>query len=395
MEQLVGKPPWLTVQWTSNPVVFSKFESYPKPAPWKEDVNETLFHLKEQIQPFDRSELWDLAKRITNPYERIHTQSSRMNLPPSVCVLTPLSRSFFKMIEILQILNFFQRVQKVPRLRSLHLCEGPGGFIEAFLQKAEENHKPVPVSYAMTLRSTHTMIPGWRRATPFLQRHPNVKLLYGATGTGDIYEKVNQDYLRTTCETQKVHLVTADGGFDFSDDFHAQEKMIFRLLVSSALIALQNLTHSGDFVLKVFDIQSQVTRDFLTILGSCFQEWTLYKPVTSRPCNSEWYFLGKSAVYGRQPVIQLFAYLRDALESGQTFDKLLPENMKEDFLLKLQEERMAKQSLALQEVLSYCQNPEREKLNKGLWQRQVEPCKQWCSLFRVPYVSPTEIPAKV
>lgn len=389
MEQITGKPPWLTVQWTSNPVAFLTLQT-PQPAPWKEEVDQILFDLKGQIRPFDRSELWDLAKRITNPYERIHTQSSRMNLPASICVLTPLSRSFFKMIEILAVSNFFERFQKTARLRSLHLCEGPGGFIEAFLSKAEEHRKQVQVSFAMTLRSTHTMIPGWRRATPFLQRHPNVKLLYGATGTGDIYEKENQDYLRQTCEKQKVNLVTADGGFDFSDDFHAQEKMIFKLLVSSALIALNTLTHTGDFVLKVFDIQSQCTRDFLTILGSCFQEWTLYKPVTSRPCNSEWYFIGKSAVLQRQPVIRFFETVRDALEAGETFEKLLETNTKEDYLQRLQKERMAKQSLALQEVLSYCQNPDREQLNKNLWNRQVDPCKHWCSVFRVPFISPVE-----
>ncbi len=387
MNSVQNKPPWISVVWTCNPGAFLVLNQTNQGI-WKEDVDMNLYELKERIQPFDRTELWDLAKRITNPYERIHTQSSRLSLPPSICVLTPLSRSFFKMIEILHVTKFYERASRIPKLRSLHLCEGPGGFIEAFLYKGEENHKLIQASYAITLRSTHQMIPGWRRATPFLQKHPNVKLVYGSTGSGDIYEKENQNYLANLCGKQKVHLVTADGGFDFSDDFQAQEKMIFKLLVCSSIIALQSIAQDGDFILKIFDIQSQVTRDFITILGSCFREWTIYKPVTSRPCNSEWYFLGKSAILNKQTVILFLMQLRERLELNHTFTKLLPENSKEEFLQSLQKERMVKQSLALQEVLAYCENTDRESLNKSLWDAQILPSKQWCEIFKLPVQLP-------
>lgn len=386
MSVTTEKPPWLTVKWTSNVGEFIKNELYkPVCGEWKEDNNVELFNLKERIQPFDKTELWDLAKRITNPYERIHTISSRLNLPSSICLLTPLSRSFFKMIEIFHIMKFFETKQKVVKMKSLHLCEGPGGFIEAFFHKAEDHHKNIHVSYAMTLRSTHQMIPGWRRATPFLQRHPAVKLVYGPSNTGDIYDVQNQNYLLELCKRQ-MHLVTADGGFDFSDDFHAQEKMIFRLLVSSAYIALQTLAVEGDFVLKVFDIQSQTTRDFLTLIGSCFKEWTLYKPVTSRPCNSEWYFLGKSAIHQRDSVVKILAEIRDMLSEEKVIAKLLVENSKEEYIQVLQKERIVKQSAALQNVLSYCENMNNVpiiSINEALWRDQIGPSKDWCNTFRI------------
>ena len=381
------KPPWLTVKWTSNVGEYIKKKlDGAEYGEWKEDNNIELFNLKERIQPFDRSELWDLAKRITNPYERIHTISSRLNLPPSICLLTPLSRSFFKMIEIFHVMKFFETKQKVVKMRSLHLCEGPGGFIEALFHKAEDCHKIIQVSYAMTLRSTHQMIPGWRRATPFLQRHPAVKLVYGPSNTGDIYDTQNQNYLLELCKKQPMHLVTADGGFDFSDDFHAQEKMIFRLLVSSAYIALQTLAVEGDFVLKIFDIQSQTTRDFLTLIGSCFKEWTLYKPVTSRPCNSEWYFLGKSVIHQRDSVIKILAEIRDMLSEEKIITKLLITNSKEEYIQLLQKERIEKQSNALQNVLSYCENLNHDSIssiNESLWKDQIAPSKEWCNTFRI------------
>ena len=99
--------------------------------------------LKESIKPYDKTDMWDLAKRITNPYELVYTTSSRLGLPKSTAYIQPLSRSFFKMIEILQILQFFER-HKQPKLRSLQICEGPGGFIEAFLYLAEQQKRIPP-----------------------------------------------------------------------------------------------------------------------------------------------------------------------------------------------------------------------------------------------------------
>ena len=385
MDKTSAKPPWLRITWTSNTGAYNGGITRSEVSEWKEDVNDELFALKERIKPFDRTELWDLAKRITNTYERIHTISSRLTLPPSICIITPLSRSFFKMIEILNVIRFFDTKPRVVKFRSLHLCEGPGGFIEALYHKAEESKKQIQSAYGMTLKSNHQMIPGWRRATPFLQKNPSIKLIYGPTNTGDIYDPVNQEYLKNLCKSQPVYLVTADGGFDFSDDFHAQERMIFRLLICSSIIALQTLANDGDFVLKIFDIQSKVTRDFLTLIGSCFKEWTIYKPVTSRPCNSEWYFLGLGASFNRTRVIEYLIYIRDCLAKEQIFEKLLDTNEREDFLQSLQKERVERQSLALQNVLKYCDEPRTIEKNNELWKAQIEPSKNWCSTFRIPY----------
>jgi 23S rRNA U2552 (ribose-2'-O)-methylase RlmE/FtsJ len=386
MKQTQQKPPWLNIEWTSNTGAFNNPIIKQVTGLWEEDTNDELFALKERIRPFDRTELWDLAKRITNVYERIHTISSRLNLPPSICTITPLSRSFFKMIEILNVMNFFENKKKVVKLRSLHLCEGPGGFIEALYYKADENHRQIHSAFGMTLKSNHQMIPGWRRAAPLLQKNPSIKLIYGPSNNGDIYDPANQEYLKELCKSQPVYLVTADGGFDFSDDFHAQERMIFRLLVSSSLIALQTLSIDGDFVLKIFDIQSKATRDFISLIGSCFKEWTIYKPVTSRPCNSEWYFLGISATFNRGHVIDYLTYIRDCLEKNNIFSKLLEENTKEEFLKKIQNERMVKQSVALRNVLKYCDEERTTEINNDLWNSQIAPSKNWCNTFRIPFL---------
>jgi 23S rRNA U2552 (ribose-2'-O)-methylase RlmE/FtsJ len=385
MENVNTKPPWTKIQWfsTAPKVTVADLSGCPIVGEWVEDTNEEIEHLKESIQPYDRTELWDLAKRITNPYELINTYSSRLALPKSTCMIHPLSRSFFKMIEILQQLNFFDR-HKTPKFKSLHICEGPGGFIEAFHYMADAKKRTIGSSHAMTLKSTHTMIPGWRRATQFLQKHPNVSLLYGPTRTGDIYEPANQAACKEAVNPG-AHLVTADGGFDFSDDFHAQEKNILRLLVSSAIILLDSVAYEGDVVLKLFDCNAPATRDLIALMASCFQNWTLYKPVTSRPCNSEWYFLGKGAHRDRKVVLAHLSEVRDGLAQTPpvNYIRLVHSNPLEEKLLELQHQRCSLQMTALKEVLSFCKNKDTLD-HMALWETQREPTILWCNLFHIP-----------
>lgn len=385
----VEKPPWKRIQWYPAPPKTTTFFQGPIEGEWEEDVNHDLEHLKESIQPYDKTELWDLAKRITNPYELINTHSSRLQLAPSTCILNPLSRSFFKMTEILHILQFFERHPQ-QKLRSMHVCEGPGGFIEAFYEMASQRNRTINASYAMTLRSTHTMIPGWRRASQFLQKHTSVHLLYGPRRTGDIYEIDNQQACVDAVGAQGVQLATADGGFDFSDDFHAQERNILRLLVCSSLILLQTVAIDGDIVLKLFDCNSPVTRDFVTILASCFKHWTLYKPVTSRPCNSEWYFLGRAALRDKTGAIRLLEAVRDGLAATPpvVYTRLIAGDVApiDEQIHTMQKTREQLQMTALKEVLTFCKKKDTmdAAMLTFMWDIHRDKTIHWCNDFRMP-----------
>jgi len=390
MSSQVVKPPWNNIQWFTVPIYYKNQDNTKLliKGEWNELVHNEIEELKESIQPYDRTELWDIAKRITNPYELISTYSSRLTLPKSSCCIRPLSRSFFKMVELLTQLQFFDR-HKDPKLKSLHICEGPGGFIEAFHYMAESKKHRITSSHAMSLKSTNQMIPGWRRATQFLQTHPMVHLIYGPTKTGNIYEPCNQEECVSVTGPVGAHLVTSDGGFDFSEDFQNQEKTIIRLLVSSSIILLRSVAKEGDIILKLFDCNSQVSRDLIYLLASCFKSWTLYKPITSRPCNSEWYFLGKSAIFKelRSDSINVLVALRDALSSEDVssvpYEKLIESNPIDSTILSLQAERCEKQMQALKEVLAFCKN--KDAVNESaLWDAQRNRTIQWCYYFRMP-----------
>ena len=56
-----------------------------------------LYEIKEKIKEFDAE--WDIYKEYTNPFEYIHTRPQNRKC---VAQYKPLSRSYFKMVEILQ-----------------------------------------------------------------------------------------------------------------------------------------------------------------------------------------------------------------------------------------------------------------------------------------------------
>ena len=120
----------------------------------------SLQEWKEKIALYERYHIWELAKKMANPYECIYTQDDK-NFHPSLCMYKPLSRSFYKMIEILSVMQFFETLPKtLSKLRSAHVAEGPGGFIEAFLERAEKHKKIVGSAVAMTLKPTDNHTPG-------------------------------------------------------------------------------------------------------------------------------------------------------------------------------------------------------------------------------------------
>jgi 23S rRNA U2552 (ribose-2'-O)-methylase RlmE/FtsJ len=301
MASAIKAPPWQIIQFQKNKIDASSITSffgivygnwaYDSP---KED-EKYLYELRDKIEKYEdvsgaTKGVWEYYKKMVNPYELVYTQPKYSDYPKSVCMLNPLSRSYFKIIEILNVSRFFEEQAGGTRLRSAHVCEGPGGFIEGFFDECERR-RIIPLSAtAMTLRPHQANVPGWKRASNFLQKHKSVQILYGADNTGNILNYENQEAFIAAC--QKVALFTGDGGFDFSTDYATQEEAVFPLLIASTRIGFECMRLGASFVLKFFDIHHAATTDLLVFLALHFRTWTLYKPATSRPCNPEHYFIG-------------------------------------------------------------------------------------------------------
>ena len=332
---------------------------------------------------------WEYYKKIVNPYELVYTQKKYENFPDSVCFLRPLSRSYFKMIEMLDLINFFDSL-KMDNIRTAHVCEGPGGFIEALFEEAFRYKKKIQISVAMTLKSKQTNIPGWKRASYFLQKNKNVRILYGDDETGNILKPENQEHFIDYCINPeyggKMNIFTADGGFDFSLDYMKQEEMIFPLLLTSTKIGFEVLKLGGVFILKLFDFYQKSTTDLLYFLASHFQTWTLYKPATSRPCNPEHYFIGKGFIGCSDEVFDVMRLWCHMIDAGQQICSLFKTDYSPEFveiITTLRKNSFKKQTEYLERVFDLIDNGTEDKISKQLIKNELA-SYEWCVRFKVP-----------
>jgi 23S rRNA U2552 (ribose-2'-O)-methylase RlmE/FtsJ len=335
---------------------------------------------------------WEYYKKIVNPYELVYTQRKYNEFPDSLCLLKPLSRSYFKMIEMLEIINFFGTFRS-ENVRSAHVCEGPGGFIEALFEESLKNKKRMQTSIAMTLKSKQTNVPGWKRASNFLQRNRNIRILYGEDDTGDIMKPENQQYFIDYCVNPvyggKMNIFTADGGFDFSCNYLKQEKMIFPLLMASTKIGFEVLKKGGVFILKIFDFYEKATVDLLYFLSCHFNEWILYKPAMSRPCNPEQYFIGKGFTGCSNEISDVMRLWCSMLENNQPIESLFNVELPQEFNMTVNELRthsFNRQTEYLEKVFFMIEKNDNELINNYL-KKNEKTSLDWCLRFKAPISS--------
>ena len=415
MAIVIEKPPWTCVEWiprVTGPILHDLSESWTYTMTTEE---EALHHLRKGINKYESdagTSDWEYYKKIVNPYELIYTQKKYTNFPESVCLLHPLSRSYFKMIEIFSIADFFEPFlkNKSNQVRSAHVCEGPGGFVEAFLDQCSKHRLEHCSSVAITLRPKQANVPGWKRATTFLKKNRNIKIVYGPDDTGDILNYENQNAFIEEC-SKKVNLFTGDGGFDFSLDYDSQERTIFPLLVVSVRMGFEVLQTGGIFVLKFFDIYHAKTQELIQILSQHFVKWTLYKPATSRPCNPEIYFVGNKFC---PPTADTLEMLRKWSRSvclyeakakpepepepeaeanattNSSTNAVISEITKNPYVLKTIHSSVKKQTSYLEKVFSLIEEEDSVKKSAEIKRLLLEHeiiSYHWCKTFSVPVYS--------
>lgn len=233
---------------------------------------------------------WDNSKKYTNPYEFIHTNVP--NTKNSICKIKPISRAFFKLIEIYNTHRLLPNGDKP--IKTFHLAEGPGGFIEATTHLRNNTND---IYYGMTLlEEKNNNIPGWNKVDFLLKKYPNINLLTGVDKKGDLYNENNLKYVIDNF-SNSMDIITGDGGFDFSADFNKQENTAFRLIFTQVIYALVMQKKGGHFVLKIFDIFEVCTIDVLYLLNTFYEKVIVMKPYTSRYANSEKYIICKNFKY--------------------------------------------------------------------------------------------------
>ena len=340
-------------------------------------LNHYLNNVKKQID--ENYDKWDFVKRYTNPYEFIHTVVPKTKY--SVSKMKPLSRSFYKMIEIVKTFDLFNEFNEQP-INTFHLAEGPGGFIEAtdYLRKNKND-----TYYGMTLLDEDPSVPGWKKTNHFLQTHPNIKIEGGSTGTGDLLEVDNLVYCNNKYKNQ-FDIVTADGGFDFSIDFNQQEILATNLLLAQVSFAISIQKIGGHFILKIFDIFTKTTCDIMYLLSSLYKQVYIVKPSTSRLANSEKYIVCKG--FRRYPEKLINNIINDynTLKETKYISSILNFNIDYFFINKIEEYNAIFGQQQIENInntlnLFSCRNnnDKMELLKKN----NIQKCIRWCETHNI------------
>jgi 23S rRNA U2552 (ribose-2'-O)-methylase RlmE/FtsJ len=345
-----------------------------------------LSEIKEKITT--REKEWDIFKKYTNIYEYIHTCIPFKK--KAVSKIKPLSRSYFKMMELSISFQLIPPNTAIP-LRTFHLAEGPGGFIEAV---AHLRKNPADQYYGMTIMDdtgSNTNIPAWKKSEYFLRTNPQVHIETGSDGTGNILSIDNYHHCRARYGSS-MHMITADGGFDFSVDFNNQELAISKLLFAQTCFALSMQKKNGHFILKLFDCFHACTIDLLYLLSSFYQTVYITKPQTSRTGNSEKYLVCKHFLFENDE--SFYPYLRDAfyhaihLNPESVCKRWISVPIPMYFLYRIEEcnSIFGQQQIEnIHHTLSLIgKNIKSDKI-EHLIKTNIHKCIQWCIRFNVAY----------
>lgn len=332
---------------------------------------------------------WDRYKKYTNPYEYIHTPVSGTSV--SICRLKPLSRSYFKMIEICNLLSILKEMPS--GIKSFHLAEGPGGFIEAISDMRKTNNNACynknDTYYGMTLiDNSDTSIPGWSKTKELLSKCKSIFIENGVDNRGDLTNPDNLLYCyKKYCNT--IDLVTGDGGFDFSVDFNKQEMASSKLIFCQIAFAISMQKIGGTFIIKFFDTFTNISVNLIHLLTILYANVYYVKPYTSRHANSEKYIVCKNFRINkkdREPLIKKFL----EIYKDENFDNMFGIlNIPLPYLLNVKIEECnatcgQQQMECIANTINLIENNTTEKLEL-LKKSNIQKCKNWCLKYKLPY----------
>uniref|UniRef100_A0A672HPJ1 Cap-specific mRNA (nucleoside-2'-O-)-methyltransferase 1 n=1 Tax=Salarias fasciatus TaxID=181472 RepID=A0A672HPJ1_SALFA len=179
------------------------------------------------------------------------------------------------------------------------VCAGPGGFSEYILWRRRWHAK----GFGMTLKGPCDFKLEDFYAAPSELFEP----YYEATVmNGDITRPENmtafRNFVMESTERRGLHVLMADGGFSVEGQENIQEILSKQLLLCQFLTALSSLRTGGNFVCKTFDLFTPFSVGLVYLLYLCFDRISLFKPVTSRPANSERYIVCRGLKPGSDAV---------------------------------------------------------------------------------------------
>eukprot|EP00794_Sanderia_malayensis_P017829 gene17829-19612_t len=167
------------------------------------------------------------------------------------------------------------------------ICAGPGGFSEYVLWRKKWHSK---ADWANDFKINEFLAGSPETFEPYYG-------VGGCDGDGDIFREDNliefRRYVLENTDNKGVHFVMADGGFSVEGQENIQEILSKQLYICQFICAISILRTGGHFFCKLFDVFTPFSVGCLYLLYRAFEQVCIFKPVTSRPANSERYVVCK------------------------------------------------------------------------------------------------------
>ncbi|XP_028580218.2 cap-specific mRNA (nucleoside-2'-O-)-methyltransferase 1 [Podarcis muralis] len=267
------------------------------------------------------------------------------------------------------------------------VCAGPGGFSEYVLWRKKWHAK----GFGMTLKGPNDF-----KLEDFFAASSELFEPYygeeGIEGDGDITRPENitafQNFVLDNTDRKGVHFLMADGGFSVEGQENIQEILSKQLTLCQFLTALSVVRTGGHFVCKTFDLFTPFSVGLVYLLYCCFERVSIFKPVTSRPANSERYVVCRGLKSGiddvRDYLFSVNIKLNQLRHTDQDVNLVVPlevingDHDFHDYIIRSNERLCAVQIKALAKIRAFVQDT---TLNEP---RQADIRKECLRLWGIP-----------
>ena len=338
-----------------------------------------IYSLKSKFNTFDQK-FFITARNRANPYE-LASRSIFIN------------RAAVKLANIDKVFGICDARNRSPSEEFIFadICGGPGGFSEYLLWR----YCDIPRFRGFI----HTYVP----AVPLELDHfheladtSRLRVCLGQDNTGDLLIRSNVEHIIETInrDTQQrgVDLVIADGCVSSPKDsgdlqnmarstdgeLNLRELKHIQLMLAQMIVAMSILVEKrGIFILKMFDVFTPISQALIYIMYRLFDRLSLFKPLSSRPANSERYLICQGFRRRRPDIIsRLFAMsdqmgrlgtdspteLLNAFDRGSykiiDMDLIFQDQAFMAHMVRQINEYAKIQSIALQDILRYAEDPQ-------------------------------------
>jgi hypothetical protein len=285
-----------------------------------------------------------------------------------------VSRAFIKLYELLEHLKLFTDLIQTQgknhslTIRTLHICEAPGNFINAMNYYLKTKDQNIILDWHANSLNPNSPINKKEFGDDifgddlgYMTKYPK-RWIWGGDQTGNIMHLINITYFETYFKD--IDFISSDCGLGANEtaDFFDQEARLSGLNFAQILIGLLTLRIGGHGIWKIFiPVSEPITVNLIYLINLHFKECRLIKQTSGSPGSSEIYLVGIHKMNHMESTLRIYL-----LEKIKTWDPFAgyaifpPEMIPDTFLkqlTKITSELVEKQILTLNRSIFYYDNP--------------------------------------